>query len=256
MTSYDRDHPQSTPPAYVRVTDDAEEESLLSPTLAPRMPTNWMDNVKRARDYFGATPLLGSPANPKKLARSVSAKTRGRLSDHTDANAVHAPPLLTTRLSTARAQRSESQVSVGRIVCRSHGSSPVRRDKGKTREADLDLRGTLELPGPDELHIDLARSRFLGGWGTSAQLLSPPARRGGGESDFDLAESDVSSGGEEELTLARILVPSRHATPATMERSRSVRSLRRCLELNGQQSEVPPVPALPSAGSGGGRWSL
>jgi hypothetical protein len=157
-------------------------------------------------------------------------------------------------------------VSVGRVVCRSRGSSPVRRDKGKTREADLDLRGTLEIPGPDELDIDLARSRFLGGWGTSAhasaQLLSPPARRGGGGggSDFDSAESDVSSEGEEELTLARILVPSRHATPAAMERSRSVRSLRRCLELDGQQSEVPPVPSLPSAGSGSGsgsgRWSL
>ncbi|KAJ6571788.1 hypothetical protein B0H19DRAFT_1255722 [Mycena capillaripes] len=258
MTSYDRDRPQSTPPTYKRVTDDAEEESLLSPTLPPRMPTNWMDNVKRARDYFGTgaaplPPISGSPVNTTKLKRSVSATTRGRLSDRTNANAVLAPPLLTTRLASTRARRSESQVSVGRVVCRSRGSSPVRRDKGKTRAADLDLRGQLELPGPDELDLDLARSRFLGGWGTagaSAQLLSPPRR---GVVDLDSGESDVSSEGEDEITLARILVPSRHAAPAPMERSRSVRSLRRCLELDGQ-GDVPPVPALPDTGSG--RWSV
>ncbi|KAJ7484704.1 hypothetical protein FB451DRAFT_1555147 [Mycena latifolia] len=248
MTSYDRGRPQSTPPTYARVTDDAEEESLLSPTL-PRMPTGWMDNVKRAREYFAVPPLppiSGSPAPVPgaKLGRSVSAKTRGRLSDRTNA---HAPPLLTTRLTTARAPRSESQVSASRVVCRSRGSSPVRRDKGKGREADLDLRGTVELPTPE----DLARARFLGsGWGTaaaSAQLLSPPRR-----AEYD-TESDVSSDGEDEITLARILVPSRHERPAAMERSRSVRSLRRCLELDGG-SDVPPVPPLPMSGSG--RWSV
>ncbi|KAJ7627630.1 hypothetical protein DFH06DRAFT_1443143 [Mycena polygramma] len=277
MTSYDR--PQSTPPTstYARVTDGPEDESLLSPTLAPRMPTNWMDNVKRAREYFGPAPPLppisGAPANANantaKLGRSVSAKTRGRLSDRTNATG-HVPPLLTTRLTETRARRSESQVSVGRVVCRSRGSSPVRRDKGKTRAADLDLRGQLELPGPDELDLDrgLARSRFLGGWGTatageSAQLLSPPRRRGASSSAsssaVDSAESDVSSEGEDEITLARILVPSRHATPAAMERSRSVRSLRRCLELGVQgqgQGDVPPVPPLPLPNAGSGRWSV
>jgi hypothetical protein len=243
--------------------DDAEEESLLSPTLVPRMPTGWMDNVKRARDYFAPPlpPISASPANATKLGRSVSAKTRGRLSDRTNANGngAHAPPLLTTRLSSTRAKRSESQVSVGRVVCRSRGSSPVRRDKGKTpvRAADLDLRGQLELPDPEELNFELARSRFLSGWGTasaSAQLLSPPRRR---DASFDSGESDISSEGEEELTLARILVPSRHGGPAPMERSRSVRSLRRCLELDGHgqgQGEVPPVPPLPGAESK--RWSL
>ncbi|KAJ7039817.1 hypothetical protein C8F04DRAFT_1084965 [Mycena alexandri] len=257
MTSYDRDRPQSTPPTYARVTDDAEEESLLSPTIQPRMPTNWMDNVKRARDYFVVAPLppiLGSPVNTAKLGRSVSAKTRGRLSDRTNANATPAPPLLTTRLSTTRARRSESQISASRVVCRSRGSSPVRRDKGKTREADLDLRGHIELP--DQTELDLARSRFLGGWGinsgASAQLLSPPRRRDAPE--FDSGESDASSEGEDEITLARILVPSRHAGLPPMERSRSVRSLRRCLELDGQQNDVPPVPALPATGSG--RWSV
>ncbi|KAF7350489.1 hypothetical protein MVEN_01354500 [Mycena venus] len=268
MTSFDR--PQSTPPTYTRMTDDAEEESLLSPILPPRMPTGWMDNVKRAREYFGASaaplpPISGSPANPTKLGRSVSARTRGRLSDRTNANAnaALAPPLLTTRLSTARAKRSESQVSVGRVVCRSRGSSPVRRDKGKApaRTTDLDLRGQLELPDPEELNLELARSRFLGGWGTTgasahagAQLLSPPRRR---DASFDSGESDVSSEGEEELTLARILVPSRHAGPAAMERSRSVRSLRRCLELDGHgQGDVPPVPPLPLPNAGSGRWSM
>ncbi|KAJ7105128.1 hypothetical protein C8R43DRAFT_225942 [Mycena crocata] len=256
MTSYDR--PQSTPPTYARVTDDAEEESLLSPTLPPRMPTNWMDNVKRAREYFAVAPLppiSGSPAPGAKLGRSVSVKTRGRLSDRTNANgnASLAPPLLTTRLTATRAKRSESQVSVGRVVCRSRGSSPVRREKGKGREADLDLRGQFEFPDPD----DLARSRFLGAWSTSAglsaQLLSPPRRREG--SDLD-AESEASSEGEDEITLARILIPSRHERPGTMERSRSVRSLRKCLEQDEQgQNEVPPVPPLPlSAGSG--RWSV
>ncbi|KAJ7136061.1 hypothetical protein C8R44DRAFT_869747 [Mycena epipterygia] len=261
MTSYDR--PKTTPPTqtYARVTDDAEEESLLSPTLPPRMPSGWMDNVKRAREYFAVPPLppiSGSPAPvvASKLGRSVSAKTRGRLSDRTNANANNtlAPPLLTTRLTTTRAQRSESQVSVGRVVCRSRGSSPVRREKGKGREADLDLRGQFEIPEPD----DLARSRFLGGWGTSAaasaQLLSPPRRRE--TSEFDSGESDVSSEGEEEITLARILVPSRHERPTPMERSRSVRSLRRCLELDSQGQEVPPVPPLPQPNTGSARWSL
>ncbi|KAJ7721964.1 hypothetical protein DFH07DRAFT_295153 [Mycena maculata] len=258
MTSYDR--PQSTPPTYARVTDDAEEESLLSPTLPARIPTNWMDNVKRAREYFAAPlpPISGSPANPTKLGRSVSAKTRGRLSDRTNANTALAPPLLTTRLSTTRARRSESQVSASRVVCRSRGSSPVRREKGKAREADLELRGQIELPDP----ADLARSRFLGGWGTagdpgaSAQLLSPPRRREAAE--FDSGESEVSSEGEDEITLARILVPSRHERPGALERSRSVRSLRRCLELDGQiQNEVPPVPPLPPmSGGGSGRWSV
>ncbi|KAF7346542.1 hypothetical protein MSAN_01882300 [Mycena sanguinolenta] len=272
MTSFDR--PQSTPPTYTRMTDDAEEESLLSPTMVPRMPTNWMENVKRARQYFGSTtsinttplaPISASPAPTVKLNRSVSAKTRGRLSDRTNANTTPAPPLLTTRLSTTRAKRSESQVSVSRVVCRSRGSSPVRRDKGKgpARTADLDLRGQLELPGPDELNFAVSRSRFLSGWGTGteasaahagAQLLSPP--RGRVVASFDSGESDISSEGEEELTLERILVPSRHAGPAAMERSRSVRSLRRCLELDGGhgQSEVPPVPPLPAEGSN--RWSL
>ncbi|KAJ6590551.1 hypothetical protein DFH09DRAFT_1358752 [Mycena vulgaris] len=256
MTSYER--PQSTPPTstYSRLTDDAEEESLLSPILPPRMPTGWMDNVKRAREYFAIAPgplppISGSPAPGAKLGRSVSAKTRGRLSDRTNA---HAPPLLTTRLSTARAPRSESQVSASRVVCRSRGSSPVRREnsKGKARAADLDLHGHLELavPCPDD-----PRARFLGGWGTSAhaqQLLSPPRR------EFD-AESDtsVSSDGEDEITLARILIPSQHERPAALERSRSVRSLRRCLELDGQgQGEVPPVPPLPSPLQGSGRWSV
>ncbi|KAJ7512023.1 hypothetical protein B0H11DRAFT_471588 [Mycena galericulata] len=264
MTSYER--PQSTPPTYARVTDDAEEESLLSPTLPPRMPTGWMDNVKRARDYFAVAPLppiSASPANATKLGRSVSA--RGRLSDRTNANGL-APPLLTTRLSTTRARRSESQVSVGRVVCRSRGSSPVRREKGKAREADLELRGQIELPSAD----DLARSRYLGGWGTasagvnagaSAHLLSPPRRRERDAGELDSAESEASSDGEEEITLARILVPSQREQPGALERSRSVRSLRRCLELDGLgQGEVPPVPPLPpsSAGSAGGsgRWSL
>ncbi|KAK7055283.1 hypothetical protein R3P38DRAFT_2846179 [Favolaschia claudopus] len=266
MTSFDR--PQSTPPTYTRMTDDAEEESLLSPTIVPRMPTNWMDNVKRAREYFAAPalpPISGSPApaSAAKLGRTVSVKTRGRLSDRTNANANAslAPPLLTTRLSTARAKRSESQVSVGRVVCRSRGSSPVRRDKGKARAADLDLRGQFELPDPEQLKLELARSRFLGGWGTTAagaQLLSPPRRSDG--SALDSGESDASSEGEEELTLARILIPSRHAGPAAMERSRSVRSLRRCLELDGQihghgQGDIPPVPPLPGA-EGNKRWSL
>ncbi|KAJ6508546.1 hypothetical protein C8R45DRAFT_1168767 [Mycena sanguinolenta] len=271
MTSFDRS--QSTPPTYTRMTDDAEEESLLSPTAAPRMPTNWMENVKRARDYFGSTstlpsaplaPISASPAPTVKLGRSVSAKTRGRLSDRTNAHTTPAPPLLTTRLSTTRAKRSESQVSVSRVVCRSRGSSPVRRDKGKgpTRTADLDLRGQLELPGPDELNLAVSRSRFLSGWGTEAsahagaQLLSPP--RGRDTASFDSGESDISSEGEEELTLERILVPSRHAGPAVMERSRSVRSLRRCLELDGLghgQGEVPPVPSLPLPAENK-RWSL
>ncbi|KAF8189909.1 hypothetical protein K438DRAFT_2143063 [Mycena galopus ATCC 62051] len=293
MTSFDQARPQSTPPAsaYARVTDDAEEESLLSPTLAPRMPTGWMDNVKRARDYFAPLPLpqsnsssslmSTSPAPTLKpglgLGRSVSAKTRGRLSDRTNAHAnpnTPAPPLLTARLSSGRAKRSESQVSVGRVVCRSRGSSPVRhghghkdKDKDKGKGKDLDLRGHLEIPGPDELNLALARSRFLSGWGTSsahagAQLLSPPRRRdvsAGFDSGSDV--SDVSSEGEEELTLERMLVPSRHAynRPAAMERSRSVRSLRRCLELDGGgQGEVPPVPPLPVEGNGNGskRWSL
>ncbi|KAJ6499684.1 hypothetical protein C8R47DRAFT_1068591 [Mycena vitilis] len=268
MTSYDR--PQSTPPAstYARVTDGPEDESLLSPTLAPRMPTNWMDNVKRAREFFVPAPPANANenTNPAKLGRSVSVKTRGRLSDRTNATGhAPAPPLLTTRLTDTRARRSESQVSAGRVVCRSRGSSPVRRDKGKTRAADLDLRGHLELPGPDDdLGLGLARSRFLGGWGTageSAQLLSPPRRRGAASSSassssaVDSAESDVSSEGEDEITLARILVPSRHATPAAMERSRSVRSLRRCLEL-GVQGDVPPVPPLPLLNPGSGRWSV
>ncbi|KAJ7660075.1 hypothetical protein B0H17DRAFT_1145107 [Mycena rosella] len=249
MTSYDR--AQSTPPTYARVTDDAEEESLLSPTLPPRMPTNWMDNVKRAREYFvppaPLPPISGSPAPTAKLSRSVSAKTRGRLSDRTNA---HAPPLLTARLASARAPRSESQVSASRVVCRSRGSSPVRRDKGKAREADLDLRGHLELPGPE----DVARARFLGGWGTGTaqmQLLSPPRR--GTSCD---TESEVSSDGEDEITLARILVPSRHERPAGLERSRSERSLRRCLELDGGQGDVPPVPPLPLPLAGSGRWSV
>ncbi|KAJ7151107.1 hypothetical protein C8R46DRAFT_1229383 [Mycena filopes] len=269
MTSYDRDRPQSTPPlatAYSRVTDDAEEESLLSPTLPPRMPTNWMDNVKRARDYFAPLPPISDPplatSTAGKLGRSVSAKTRGRLSDRTNANASPVPPLLTTRLSTARARRSESQVSASRVVCRSRGSSPVRRDKGKTREADLDLRGHIEMP-PDlhQTERDLVRSRFLGGgWGVeSAQLLSPPRRREG--PDFDSGESDggASSDGEDEITLARILVPSRHEQGgAPIERSRSVRSLRKCLELDGQgggEMPPPPVPALPVP-NGSGRWSV
>ncbi|KAJ7903475.1 hypothetical protein B0H14DRAFT_2665001 [Mycena olivaceomarginata] len=232
MTSFDR--PQSTPPTYTRMMDDAEEESLLSPTLVPRMPTGWMDNVKRARDYFAPPlpPISASPPKATKLGRSVSAKTRGRLSDRTNANGngAHAPPLLTARLSSTRAKRSESP-------------------------ADLDLRGQLELPDPEELNFELARSRFLSGWGTasaSAQLLSPPRRR---DASFDSGESDISSEGEEELTLARILVPSRHGGPAPMERSRSVRSLRRCLELDGHgqgQGEVPPVPPLPGAESK--RW--
>ncbi|KAJ6631171.1 hypothetical protein B0H10DRAFT_2183627 [Mycena sp. CBHHK59/15] len=253
MTSYDR--AQSTPPTYARLTDDAEEESLLSPTLPPRMPTNWMDNVKRAREYFAVAPLptiSGSPvpAPGAKLGRSVSAKTRGRLSDRTNANANAgglAPPLLTARLTTERARRSESQVSTSRVVCRSRGSSPVRRDKGKAREQDLDLRGQLEIPDGS------AQSRFLSGWGTGASasaqlLLSPPRRHEAG------SESEASSEGEEEITLARILVPSRRERPV-IERSRSVRSLRRCLELDVQgPHDVPPVPALPSTGSA--RWSV
>ncbi|KAJ7190925.1 hypothetical protein GGX14DRAFT_603044 [Mycena pura] len=249
MTSFDR--PQSTPPTYTRITDDAEEESLISPTV-PRMPTGWIDNVKRAREYFAPPaplpPISASPvkSNATRLGRSVSTKTRGRLSDRTNA---HAPPLLTTRISTSRAKRSESQVSVGRVMCRSRGSSPVRREKGKAREVDLNLRGRLELPDDD----DLARSRFLGGWETAGAqlLLCPPRRR---DADLD-SSSDLSSEGEEEITLARILVPSLHQRPAAMERSRSVRSLRRCLELDGQaHSDVPPVPPLPNAGTG--RWSL
>ncbi|KAJ7054358.1 hypothetical protein C8F01DRAFT_1259641 [Mycena amicta] len=257
MTSYER--PQSTPPTtsvYARLTDDAEDESILSPTLPPRMPTGWLENVKRAKEYFAATPattlppISGSPVAVKSpiLGRSVSVKTRGRLSDRTNAVA----PVLTARLRTGRAKRSESQVSVSRVVCRSRGSSPVRRDgKGKAREADLELRGHLELPDDE----DFARSRFLGGWGTSAQLLSPPRRR---DVDTDSA-SDVSSEGEEEITLARILVPSRQhgLNPPAIERSRSERSLRRCLELDQAHEVIPPVPPLPNYGAtGSGRWSL
>ncbi|KAF7323815.1 hypothetical protein MKEN_00602800 [Mycena kentingensis (nom. inval.)] len=262
MTSYER--PQSTPPtsSYARMTDDAEDESILSPTVThPRMPTNWMENVKRAKEYFAASPsastthlptISGSP--PKRhqpLKRSVSVKTRGRLSDRTNA----VPPLLTTRLKTGRAKRSESQVSVSRVVCRSRGSSPVRTGKGKAREADLNLHGQLELP--NDLDFD-ERSRFVRGWGTSSQLLSPPTRR-----DVDLdSSSDISSEGEEEITLARILVPSGLKHPPAMERSRSVRSLRRCLELDGQAHEIiPPVPPLPHTAStpgiaSSGRWSV
>ncbi|KAJ7637094.1 hypothetical protein FB45DRAFT_908231 [Roridomyces roridus] len=257
MTSYER--PQSTPATttYSRVTDDAEEESLLSPVLPPRMPTGWMENVKRAREYFAIPqpPPVVPPVNATKLGRSVSAKTRGRLSDRTNANATGmAPPLLTTRLSTGRARRSESQVSVSRVVCRSRGSSPVRRDKGKARDTDFELRGQIELPNAQDL------ARTLGVWNAnaaaSAQLLSPPRRRD--TTEFDSGESDGSSSDGEEITLARILVPSRHERPGALERSRSVRSLRRCLELDGQQNDIPPVPPLPllDGGNRSGRWSV
>ncbi|KAJ7076075.1 hypothetical protein B0H15DRAFT_934391 [Mycena belliarum] len=257
MTSYDR--PQSTPPAYARVTDDAEDEgSLLSSTTrAPRMPTNWMDNVKRAREYFVVPPLppiSGSPAvvPGAKLGRSVSAKSRGRLSDRTNAH-----PLLH---ASARAPRSESVVSAGRVVCRSRGPSPAGREpkgKGKARAnaADLDLRGTLEIPEVlPGLSADDPRSRFLGGWGTAAagaHLLSPPRR------ELEAESASEASSDEDEITLARILVPSRHKRPVAMERSRSVRSLRRCLELDGQGQgeDVPPVPPLPLP-AGSGRWSV
>ncbi|KAJ7275065.1 hypothetical protein C8J57DRAFT_1592717 [Mycena rebaudengoi] len=273
MTSYDR--AQSTPPSssahtpaytYTRHTDDAEDESaLLSPTLPPRMPAGWLDNVKRAREYFVVPPvpplppIVGSPAANKSglLARSVSdvKGARGRLKDRTNSAHALAPPLLTARLSTGRARRSESVVSTTRVVCRSRGSSPVRHGKGKAREQDLELRGRLE----DELVLvqGLEGSRFLGGWGTQQQqqqFLTPPARR----DDDGESVSDVSSEGEEELTLARLLVPSRREQEsAPLERSRSVRSLRKCLELDGQAGEVPPpVPPLPSNGNGPGSAGL
>ncbi|KAH9477435.1 hypothetical protein JR316_0009648 [Psilocybe cubensis] len=270
-----------------RGNGEGEEEGHGEPPLPP----TWLETVARAVLFGGGGAYIGGPSQHNlhdpspHVSKTRTGKTpvlrqtrsslsqapvrrpakrpvasRSRLSDQTNTTGLLAPPppLLFSMIERGRAGRSEGEVSVARVMCRSAPSSRsgsvVRGERGKERwQLGYERgRGRKKKNECDRLP-SLARtqvegdmwSRTRSGYKHGAGSMAPERW---GEADGESDGVGVSSDDEDEgeLDLARLLVPPK--------RQNSIKSLRKHLasQASAQQSLMKNFA---SAAAGGRRGS-
>lgn len=261
--------PNSTPVNRPQLSLNDSDAEGLTQRDDPPLPPSWLETVARAVLFGGSGAHIGGPSAdaPPRVAqrphpvlrttRSSLSQTsyrkrppltaRSGLSDQTntamtDSGQFYAlPPPLLSKIERGRSGRSEGEVSMTRVVCRSapgsrtgslvrRPSTETRKERGRGRrrkdekdrlpslartQTEGDVWSNKRKPSTSAL---AGTSRHMSGWGADVES----------EDDHDHTAVLTGASSEEddsELDLARILVPPK--------RQNSIKSLRKHLASDG-----------------------